>query len=114
MRVNKEFIYQISAAALLLAVILYFFIPEIAKWIAAVSVVSLSAVTATTPYPGKSLRGKRLFSFQVFSCVLMAVATYLMFVGNNAWALAMIAGAIFLLYAAIMIPKELDKEKNEV
>lgn len=112
MRINKDFVYKVAAISILIAAGCYFSIPEIAKWLMAVAVATLIVVTATTPYPGKSIRGKRLFNFQLFSCVLMAVASYLMFINNNVWALAMIAGAIFLLYAAIMIPRELEKEKN--
>ena len=113
MRNSKETVYQISGVLILISAVLYLFVPSVAPWIMAISVLAFSAVTALSPYPGKSIRGKRLFNFQVFSCVLMVVATYLMFRNNNLWALSMIIGAIFLLYAAIMIPKELEKEKSE-
>ncbi len=112
MRNSKETVYQISGILILISAVLYLFVPAIAPWIMAVSVLTFSAVTALSPYTGNSIRGKRLFNFQVFSCVLMIVATYLMFRSNNLWALSMIIGAIFLLYAAIMIPRELEKEKS--
>lgn len=110
MRNSKETIYQISAIFILASAVLYLFEPIVAPWIMAVSVFVFTIITAKTPYPGKSLRGKRLFSFQVFACVLMAIATYLMFRNSNLWSLAMIIGAVFLLYSVIMIPKELEKE----
>ena len=112
MRNSKKTVYHISAILILVAAALYLFLPAVAPWVMAAAVSAFSAITATSPYPGKSVRGKRLFNFQVFSCVFMIVATYLMFKNNNLWALAMIAGAIFLLYSAIMIPKELEKEKS--
>lgn len=112
MRNTKETVYKISGILILISAALYLFLPSIAPWIMAVSVLAFSTITALSPYPGKNIRGKRLFNFQVFSCVLMIVSTYLMFRNNNLWALSMIIGAVFLLYAAIMIPKELEKERS--
>lgn len=112
MRNFKETVYQISGIFILISAVLYLFAPTIAPWIMAVSVLAFSAITALTPYPGNSIRGKRLFNFQVFACILMIVSTYLMFRNNNLWALTMIVGAVFLLYSGIVIPKELEKEKS--
>ncbi len=113
MNVNNGFVYKIGAVLVLIAATAYFIVPDIAKWLMAVGVAALLLSTALTPYPGKSIRGKRLYNFQIISCMLMAVSAYLMFTNNNIWPLTMMAGAIFLLYAAIMIPKELEKEKTE-
>ena len=109
---SKEIVYQISGIVILLSALLYLFLPSVAPWVMAVSVVAFSAATAFSPYPGKSIRGKRLFNFQVISCVLMMVAAYLMFRKNNLWVLSMLSGAIFLLYSGIMIPRELRKEQS--
>lgn len=109
----KDVLFWISGILILLSAALYLFIPAVAPWIMAVSVAVFSAITFTNRYPGKSIRGKRLFNFQLFSCIFMIVATYLMFRERNEWVLAMVAGAIFLLYAAVMIPRELEKEKNK-
>jgi len=75
-------------------------------------VVVFTVVTVTTPYPGKSLRGRRLFNFQVIACLLMIVSAYLMFKQRNEWPLFMMIGAILLLYAAILMPKVLEGEKE--
>lgn len=107
----KDKIFQISGVMILLSAILYMFWPNIAPWIMSVSVLVFSLITMTNPYPGKSIRGKRLFNFQVFSCLLMIASAYLMFKQRNEWALVMIVGAFFMLYAVITIPKELDKEE---
>jgi len=104
---------RISGIVILLSAVLYLFLPSVAPWILAFAVALFSVITVTTPYPGKSIRGKRLFNFQVFSCLLMVVATYLMFRQRNEWVLAMVAGAVFQFYASIVIPKELEKEKNK-
>ena len=108
----KDKLFQISGILILFSAILYMFSPDIAPWIMAVSVLIFSLITMTNPYPGKSIRGKRLLNFQLFSCLLMIASTYLMFKHRNEWALVMIIGAFFMLYAAIAIPKELDKENN--
>lgn len=109
----KDILFRISGILILVSAALHLFVPVVAPWIMAFSVAVFTAVTLTNPYPGKSIRGKRLFNFQLFSCILMIVATWLMFRERNEWALAMVTGAIFLLYAAVMIPRELEKEKNK-
>lgn len=107
----KDFVYKASAVLILSAAVLYLFLPFVAAWVMAVSVVVYSITTALSPYPGKSIRGKRLFNFQLISCLLMFTAVYFMFQYNHVWVLAMLAAAIFLLYAAVFIPKELKKDE---
>lgn len=108
----KEIIFQLSAILILLSSIGYASFPQVAPWVMAFSVATFCVGVALNPYPGKSIRGKRLFGFRIFACMLMVVATYLMFRHRNEWALAMIAGAIFLLYSSIVISKELKKEQE--
>lgn len=109
----KDKIFQISGILILFSAVLYLFSPEIAPWIMSVSVLVFSIITMTNPYPGKSIRGKRLFNFQLFSCLSMIASAYLMFKHRPEWPLVMIIGAIFMLYAVITIPKELEKEKEK-
>lgn len=108
----KNLLYNISGVLILFSALLYMFYPGIAPWIMAFSVVLFSVVTVTSPYPGKSIRGKRLFNLQILSCLLMIVATYLMFKNRNEWVLVMVSGAVFLLYSSFVLPKELDKENR--
>ena len=112
MRDKKDFIYRLAGLLILFSAILYLFEPTIAPWIMAGSVLLFAGVTLLTPYQGKSIRGKRLFNFQVIACLMMAIATYLMFVQRSEWALFMIIGAIFLLYSAIMMSKVSEDEKG--
>lgn len=112
MHKSKETVYQISGIVILISAVLYLFAPSVAPWIMAVSVLAFSAVTALSPYPGKSIRGKRLFNFQVIACLLMIVGAYLMFRKNNLWALSMMIGAFLLLYSGVMISRELHKERS--
>lgn len=110
MRNIKDLLYKVSAMLILLAAVLYLQTPYISSWIMIVSVVVFSVITMKTPYPGRSIRGKRLFGMQVISCFIMLAAAYLMYMGDNLWALAMLVGTIILLYASVFIAKELKKE----
>ncbi len=109
----KDTLFRISGIIILISAILYMFMPIIAAWVMAVSVLFFSVITVMDPYPGESLRGKRLYNFKILSCLLMIAATYLMFRQRTEWVLVMLSGAVFMLYAAIVIPRELDKEKNK-
>lgn len=112
MRNLKDILYRLSGVLILFSALFYLFEPVVASWIMAVSVVVFTVVTVTTPYPGKSLRGRRLFNFQVVACLLMIASTYLMFKQRNEWPLFMLIGAILLLYSAILIPRILKSEKE--
>ncbi|MDD4778585.1 MAG: hypothetical protein PHV53_09900 [Fermentimonas sp.] len=109
----KNIIFKISGVLILLSAILYMFYPAVAPWIMAFSVAVFSVITVISPYPGKSIRGKRLFNFRILSCLLMIAATYLMFKNRTEWVLVMVAGAVFLLYSAYVLPIELDKENKD-
>ena len=109
----KSVLYKVSALLILVFTILYSFYPTIAVWGMVVGVSLFSAITMSTPYPGKSIRGKRLFNFQVFACVLMVVATFLMYKGRNEWPLLLLVSAIFLFYSSFVLQKEFDKEKSK-
>lgn len=112
MRNLKDLFYKVSAVLILISAVLYLTSPLIASWIMVFSVVVFTSITLSSPYPGKSLRGKRLFNMQILSCVFMLAAAYLMFTSNNLWPLAMLAGTVFLLYTSIFIPIELKNEKR--
>jgi hypothetical protein len=43
----------------------------------------------------------------------MAVSTYFMFRQRNEWPMVMLIAMVFLFYSALMLPKELEKEKRE-
>ncbi len=110
----NEKLLRIAAFIILLSAILYMVVPLVAPWIMAFSVALFSVLTVSSPYPGKSIRGKRLFLIQIFSSLLMIASTYLMFKQRNEWALVMLCGALFMLYAAVMMPRELLREtENE-
>lgn len=113
MNKTKDFIFKLSALLILVAAVSYLFNPVVAAYIMAVGVTGFGGVCFTTPYPGKSLRGKRLFSIQIFGIAFMAIATYLMFVRKNEWVISMLAAAFLLLYTTIMLSREYEREKRE-
>lgn len=113
MNKTKDFIFKLSALLILVAVISYLFNPVIAAYIMILGVIGFGITTFMTPYPGKSLRGKRLFSIQVSSIIFMAISAYLMFTQKNEWVITMLAAAFLLLYTTFMLSRELDKEKKE-
>ena len=109
----KSIIYKAAALSILVFTVAFSFIPSVAVWGMVVSVSLFSAITLTNPYPGKSIRGKRLFSFQVIACLFMVVATFLMYKGRNEWPLLLLISAFLFFYSSIVLPKELEKEKSE-
>lgn len=109
----KSLLYKASALFILVFTVAYSFIPEVSVWGMVVSVSLFSAITLTTPYPGRSIRGKRLYNFQVIACLLMLVATFVMYKGRNEWPVLLLISAILLFYSSIVLSKELEKEKSE-
>lgn len=110
---TKDTVFKISALLILLAAVIYLFNPFVAACAMAVGVIGFGFGVFTTPYPGKSMRGKRLASIRVFGVVAMAVATYLMYEQMNEWVVAMLIGAVLTLYTAIILPREYEREKRE-
>ncbi|OPZ15550.1 MAG: hypothetical protein BWZ06_00097 [Bacteroidetes bacterium ADurb.BinA261] len=110
---SKEIIYAFSCVLILAAAAMYMALPEVATWTMVVGVVIFSAVTAKNPYPGKSIRGKRLFMFRIYACVLMAVGIYFMFRRQNIWFLMMLIASVFLIYSAFLMPRVWEKEQLE-
>lgn len=109
----KNVFFQISAIIILVAAIVYYFDPTIAKYLMIVGVAGFAAITFTTPYPGKSIRGKRLFNIQILAVLLMAVATYIMYIDMKEWVIILLVSAILTLYSSILLPNVYKKEQEE-
>lgn len=110
---TKEFILKLSAILILIAACAYLFNPMIASYIMIVGVVGFIITTFMTPYPGKNIRGKRLYNMQVFGLASMAMSAYLMFKQYNEWVIPMLIAAILLSYTSIMLPRVYKKENEE-
>ncbi|NDV94556.1 hypothetical protein D0T84_06420 [Dysgonomonas sp. 521] len=109
----KNIIFQISAILILLAAIVYYFRPDVAKYIIIAGVIGYTVISFTTPYPGKSLRGKRLFNIQIIAVLLMCVSAYLMFVDISGWVVTLLIAAILTLYSTVAISMEYKKEQEQ-
>lgn len=108
----KNLLYKISGILILISLLIHLIYPVVAPWIMAVSVAMFSVITVTSPYPGKSIRGKRLYNLRILSCLFMIAATYLMFRQRPEWVLVLVAGAVFMLYSSFVLPKELKNENK--
>ena len=109
----KNIFFQISAIVILVAAIVYYFDTTVAKYLMIVGVAGFAAITFTTPYPGKSIRGKRLFNLQILAVLLMAVATYIMFIDMKEWVIILLVSAVLILYSSIVLPNVYKKEQEE-
>lgn len=114
---NKDFIFRTSAILILISTIVNLFNPLVASYTMIVGVLFFTVTTFLSPYPGKNMRGKRLYNIQIFGVAFMIMSAYLMFVGQNEWVVTMLVAAILTLYSAYLLPKvyakELEDEKNK-
>jgi hypothetical protein len=116
MKINpkaKDLFFQISAVLIVIAAVIYHFDATIAKYMMVVGVAGFAATTFTSPYPGKSLRGKRLFNIQILAVLLMAASSFLMFKEMSGWVVTMLIAAILTLYCSVALPQALKKDKEE-
>ncbi len=109
----KDIIFQVSAILILFAAVFFSFNPDIAPYIMTFGVAGFGGVIFTRPYPGKSIRGKRLFNIQILAVVLMAVATYLMFSKMGEWIIALLVSAVLTLYCSIVLPRVYKNEQKD-
>lgn len=115
MKLNKKAIntvFQISALLILIAAILYQFDAQIASWAMLAGAIGYGVTTVMNRYRGNSLRGKRLFNIQLFSVILIAVSTYLMFARITGWVITLLIAAILTLYYVFAYSR-IDKQKKE-
>lgn len=110
---TKAIIFQISAIIILLSAIVYSFYPVIAKYAMILGVAGYAATTFTSPYPGKDIRGKRLFNISIFAVLLMIASTYLMFVDIAQWVITLLLAAVLTLYCSIILPRVYKKEQED-
>lgn len=110
---TKDVVFQVSALLILFAAVFYLFRPDIARFVMIAGVGGFAVTTFLNRYPGKSLRGKRLFNIQVFAILMMVAATVLMFMYTKEWVVLMFIAALFTLYSAILLPRVYEKEQKE-
>lgn len=110
---TKDFVFKLSAILILIAACTYLFNPIVASYIMIIGVIGFVVTTFMTPYPGKSIRGKRLYNIQILGVACMVMSTYLMYSQLNEWVVPMLIAGILLSYTSIMLPKIYDKENNQ-
>lgn len=108
----KTYIYQFSAIIVLLSAIFFSVNPLVAPYTLGVGAIGVMIGTLMQPYPGKNFRGKRLSNMQVFGAFFMIASAVFMYFGLKYWVACLLVGAILTLYAGIMIPIVLKKERE--
>jgi phosphatidylglycerophosphate synthase len=109
-------IFHLSALLILFAAAIWSFDAAVARYTMIVGVVGFAATTFTTPYPGKSIRGKRLFNIRIFAVLLMAASAYLLFKNISGWVVTMLIAALLTLYSVIAMSiayKNETKDKDD-
>lgn len=109
----KKITFPISLLLILIGTVLFSFYPEIAPYILTAGTALYGAIVFTTPYPGKNMRGKRLFNMQIFSVLLMSAACYMMFAGYNLWVVLLLISAFLMVYSIQMTARIWKKEQEE-
>lgn len=109
----KDFIYKLSAILILIAAVSYLFNETVATYIMIAGVLGFAVTTFLSPYPGDSIRGKRLYNMQIFGIAFMAMGCYLMYEKMTAWIIAMLIAAVLILYSSILLPKTYAKENED-
>lgn len=109
----KNLFFQIAAILVLVAAVTHSFNVMVAKYMMIVGAAGFAASVFTTPYPGKDIRGKRLFNIQIFAVILMIVSAYLMFVDISGWVVLLFISALLTLYCSIILPRVYKKEQEE-
>ena len=105
----KTLLFQFSAILILFAAIYYQFDPSNARWVMIVGAIGYTLTCLTNRYEGGNVKGKRLFSKQLFSVILIAISAYLMFVGLKGWIVTLLFAAILMLYYVFTMSK-IEKE----
>lgn len=110
---TRDLIYQVSAFVIVFATILYSFSVDVAKFALIAGVLGYGLIIFTGKYPGKSVRGKRLYNFQIFAVLFMIVSCVLMYMNMHEWVVTLFISAILTLYSGFMLPKIYKKECDE-
>lgn len=108
----KNLIFQFSALLILFAAIFYQFDADKARWVMIVGAVGYALTCLSSRYEGNNIKGKRLFSKQLFSVILIAVSAYLMFVGLKGWIVTLLFAAVLTLYYVYTMSKVEKEDKK--
>ncbi len=110
---TKEFLYSLSSILILIASGSYIFNPVVAKYTMILGTIGFVIITFTTPYPGKSLRGKRLHNIHIWGTFFMVIGACLMFLERNEWIISLLISGVLICYSSILLSIVYKKEQED-
>ncbi|WP_080903712.1 hypothetical protein [Parabacteroides sp. Marseille-P3160] len=102
----RTLLYNISGLFILAGAVLYFIQWTYAPYLFALGAAGMTVSFLTAPYKELDFRQRRFYRYNLFSGVLMIVASAIMFKGHKAWIVFLTISAIYQLYFAFRAPKE--------
>jgi hypothetical protein len=102
----KNYLFYLSACALIVAALLYSTQWEYAPYLYAVASAGIALYYMTTPYRGENKRIRRLHGYLVLAGLLLVVSSYFLFKGRQEWLICLLVSAVFQLYVAAVRKKE--------
>ena len=113
MKKLRDILYVAGGIVMILGACLYVTRWSAAPYVYLVGAVLFAAMQITDTYKGSSFVVKRLRRQQIIGAVLLVVAGILMLVlHRNEWMVCLLVAAIFELYTAFRIPKELERDNQ--
>ena len=109
----KDYLFYISATALLISAVLYMNDWSFIPYVYAVASAGVAIYYLTSPYWGENKRLKRLNIQQAIAAILLPLSSYFMFEGKNEWFLFLAVSAVLQLYIAFAKDHELKKERTK-
>lgn len=105
---------RISYILVLLAVVMAFQQPDIARYVASVGAAGIAIVRLRERYEGSNLRLKRLVRLRHLVGIIYVVGAGLMFRPYNYWLVAFFIAVMIELYTILVAERESKKEdKND-
>lgn len=101
----SKYLFQLSAIALLVSLIVRLYYQEIGNYIFAFSSAGIAITRTSNRYEGTNFRLKRLYRMEMIAGFLLVGASYFMFRNRTEWILMVSIAAFLQLYAAIIIPR---------
>ena len=98
----KNYVFYVSAVALVLSAVLFSMQWEFVPYIYAVASAGVALYYLTTPYKGEDRRIRRLHGYLVTASIVLVASSYLMLNNHREWLLCLFISAALQLYVAIV------------
>ncbi|MBQ0056657.1 MAG: hypothetical protein KBT20_03270 [Bacteroidales bacterium] len=106
-----KYIERIAYCILMVAVLLAFSYPDIARYLGALGSAGLAITHFSERYEGKNVRLKRLMRIRYLIGFIFIGASYLMFRTGNYWIVAYLTATVLELYTLYIITREENKKQ---